>query len=258
MPDMQSVEFPVFTLTYRKGDLIIKEGDYGISIYKIIRGSVLVFIERDDKEVVLNTLRPGELLGEIAFLKKTGERRTASARAIEDTELEVWHPTILSKEYMEMAPMLKYVADQLLTRLLRMNHLLGQLADQESKRRKAMARGDPFVSERRYYRKAVDLESWYWPAGLPAKARLPGRIRDISLSGIGLEILTQNTSECHHIAGDLFSLTTVLPNGKELNLTAELVSLKQTETPGKLLVGMSITRLSDEAKKLLGFFLMPA
>jgi len=38
MTGTQQNVFPVITLKYRKGNLIIKESDYGISIYKINRG----------------------------------------------------------------------------------------------------------------------------------------------------------------------------------------------------------------------------
>ena len=34
---------PVVHLSYSKGELIIKEGDYGISIYKIFKGHVRIF-----------------------------------------------------------------------------------------------------------------------------------------------------------------------------------------------------------------------
>jgi CRP/FNR family cyclic AMP-dependent transcriptional regulator len=257
MADTHKDVFPVITLTYREGDLIIKEGDYGISIYKIIKGKVLIFRESGDKEIALSTLNPGEIFGEIAFLNKTGETRSASARALEKTELEAWHPFILSKEYQEMPPMLKYVIDQLLTRLLRMNHILVQLTDQEQKRQSAIERRDPFVSQRCYYRKSVDLECCYRPVGLSPKASLPGRIKDISLSGVGMEIVGQNTASFSHIDGDSFVLNTILPNGKDLELKGKIVSLKQGETPGKLQMGMSVTELSENAKKLLGFFLMP-
>ncbi len=249
--------FPVITLKYRKGDLIIKEGDYGISIYKIIRGKVSILQESGDKEIALATLGPGEIFGEIAFLNKAGEIRSVSVRAIENAVLEVWHPSMLSKEYKEMPPMLKYVTDQISARLLRMNKLIVQLTTQEQKRRKAMERHDPWPSQRRYYRKEVDLECYYRPVGLSPKVRLTGRIRDMSLSGLGMEIVAKNTTSFSHMDGDTFVVNTVLPNGKSVELAAKIMTLTKSETPGKLLLGMSVTELSAGAKKLLGFFLMP-
>ena len=67
--------FPVITLRYRQGDLIIKEGDYGISIYRIIKGRVSILEESSGDEILLATLGPGELFGEIAILNRSGQVR---------------------------------------------------------------------------------------------------------------------------------------------------------------------------------------
>ena len=90
---------PIVNLKYKKGELVIKEGDYGISVYKIVKGAVQTFTHSGDKEVPLALLAPGEVIGEMAFLSKHAEPRSASARAIQDSELEVWHSDLLSKEY---------------------------------------------------------------------------------------------------------------------------------------------------------------
>jgi len=79
-------------LRYEKGELIIKQGDYGISIYKILSGKVGIFRTYEGAEVPLATLESGGIIGEMAFLNKDKDVRSASARALEDTELEVWHP----------------------------------------------------------------------------------------------------------------------------------------------------------------------
>ncbi|MDQ1333882.1 MAG: antitoxin HigA [Thermodesulfobacteriota bacterium] len=63
----------------------------------------MIFSESGDKEITLSILGPGKIFGEIAFLNKAGETRSASARALEETELEVWHPSMLSGEYHEAA-----------------------------------------------------------------------------------------------------------------------------------------------------------
>ena len=86
-------------LKYLKGEQIIKQGDYGISIYKILSGKVQIFRKSEGVEVPLATLGPGAIIGEMAFLSKDAEVRSASAGAIEDTELEVWHPRELVKKY---------------------------------------------------------------------------------------------------------------------------------------------------------------
>jgi len=257
MGSTQETVLPAVTLKYKSGDLIIKEGDYGVAVYKIVDGKVLVYRESDDKDIPLSTLGPGDVFGEIAFLKKGGESRSASARALEETILEAWHPSMLSREYQNMPPMLKYVTDQLLTRLLRMNHLLVQLTTKELKKRKAIERGETLNSQRRYYRKTVDLECHYRPRDLSPKLRLPGRIKDLSLNGVGIEIMARNTTNFSHGEGDSFVINTVLPNHKPLELKARIVTLGKTDAPGRLSLGMAVTELSADARKLLGFFLMP-
>ena len=98
---------PVSKLTYKKGDLIIKENDFGISLYTIVTGKVQIFSQSDNKDIGLAVLGPGQFIGEMAFLRKDFGVRSASARAIEDVELEVWHPAHISEEYEQMPPIIK-------------------------------------------------------------------------------------------------------------------------------------------------------
>jgi len=247
---------PPICLQYKSGDLIIKEGDYGISIYKIIDGKVRISTQSGNTEVNLATLGPGEFIGEMTFLTGSTEPRSASARALEDCELEVWHPTRLSKEYEEMPPILKYIANQALKRLMRMNKAIGELIAKRAEI-KGLAQKDLQASQRLFYRKEWDHECVYRPVGGSAKLRLLGRIKDISMSGIGLEVNATNRLNFSHQPGDEFFISTVLPNRKELDVTAKIVSIKSARTPGRLSMGMSFTDMTDEARKRLGFFLMP-
>ena len=84
---------PIVSLKYKPGETIIKGGDYGISIYMIVKGKVEIFIESGQEEIRLATIGPGEIIGEMIFLTGTQARRSASVRAIEYTVLESWHPS---------------------------------------------------------------------------------------------------------------------------------------------------------------------
>jgi len=86
-------------LSFRRGDLILKQGDFGFSIYKILSGRVEALREADNREVPLAILGRGEIMGEVSFLSKGRGVHSASARALEDTEVEVWHPDLLADEY---------------------------------------------------------------------------------------------------------------------------------------------------------------
>jgi len=247
-------------LTYEKGELIIKQGDYGISIYKILSGKVKIFRTYDGVEVPLATLERGSIIGEMAFLNKDADVRSASARALEDSELEVWHPRDLVEKYAQTSIVLKIIIDQALSRLSRINRFMDQLA---VKKREEMSqpkgKEDPWSSTREFYRKGVDIACQYKPAhsGKGSSAPLTGRIKDISMGGMCLEVLPKNESATSHEVGKTFHIDAVLPNGQDLNVTAEIVSV--TKRPSAVRLGMKFKELPDYygTKKTLGFFLMP-
>jgi CRP/FNR family cyclic AMP-dependent transcriptional regulator len=119
---------PIVYLGYAKGELIIKEGDYGISIYKILEGNVRIFREEGQRKITLATLGRGEVFGEMSFFNFLLEPRSASVEAIDDVQVEVWHPALLADEYKKISPMLRYVVKHTLNRLLKLNKLVGDLA----------------------------------------------------------------------------------------------------------------------------------
>jgi len=82
-------EFQEFTKlmnvhTHGPGEIIVREGDKGKSVYIIASGSVKVYTTMLSGEVVeLAKLWPSEFFGEISFL--TGKPRTATIETLEDT-----------------------------------------------------------------------------------------------------------------------------------------------------------------------------
>ena len=243
---------PIKTLSYKKGDLIFKEGDYGISMYKIIEGKVLVFKESGDRQVTLATLGQGDIIGEMTFLSGPNVPRSASAKALEDSKLEVWHFSRLRKEYEEMPPILKVMATQTLQRLVRTNNNLVNLDAKQSEAEK----GNQGVSQRRFYRKEVDLDCIYRPANADPNARLKGKIRDIGLGGMRLEVSSKNGGNSFYKTGEVFIVNTALPNGKALEMMAKVTSVGQNGAPGRLSMGMCFTNIPAWVKERLGFFLM--
>lgn len=249
----------VTVLKYKKGDQIIKQGDFGISIYIILNGRVEVFRESQDADVVLGTMGPGDIFGEMVFLTKGVEVRSASARALEDTELEVWHPDDLSKKYEEIAPVLKAMINQVLRRLLRMHRLLDKLAPKTPRQREAPESKKASKETRRYYRKNVDIPCQYIPLHAEKDFRTPlqGRIKNLSMTGLRLDVPPGNASHASHASGRSFRIETVLPNDQPLKLTAKIVNVQKQE--GKLRLGMHFHDLPDYdgTRKTLWFFMMP-
>ncbi len=247
---------PEVKLYYDKGDLVIKEGDYGISIYKILKGRVSVTKKSGESEITLATLSAGELFGEMAFLNKLLEIRTASIRALEPLELEVWHPARLTREYKQMSPMLQYAIGQSLSRLIRANKMLGQLkrgkgAVQEKER---SGGGRPPV--RIYDRKPLDCTCIYRPTRASRDVTLGGRIIDMSLGGFAMDVGQKNTSNYPHDHGDEFEVDTTLPNGQGLHLMSVLKAVEKASEPGRMILRMEFGELSAEATKRVGFFMM--
>ncbi len=70
------------------GEFIFSKGDPGDSMAVVIEGRVVIgSTSIDGKELVLNIIHSGDVLGEIAFID--GEDRTADAKALEKTAILV-------------------------------------------------------------------------------------------------------------------------------------------------------------------------
>ena len=100
--------------TYRKGDVIITEGEYSSEAYVLLRGSVEVYL-KGPPERHLRILRTGDIFGEMALI--TEQPRSASVRALEDVETNViTHDeflTVWSSEPNALLPMLRVLCERI-------------------------------------------------------------------------------------------------------------------------------------------------
>ncbi len=80
---------------FEAGQIIFSEGDPGGSIYIIKKGAVEVFKNIDSNDIVLATLKDGEVLGILTFFSK-GDRH-ASARAKTAVSCEVIEKSVLDQ-----------------------------------------------------------------------------------------------------------------------------------------------------------------
>lgn len=69
---------------YRPDEFICRQGEAGDSMFVIQSGLVEILMQRPDSSVLLDRLRHGDILGEMALI--TGEPRAASAMAVTPTE----------------------------------------------------------------------------------------------------------------------------------------------------------------------------
>ena len=84
-PESLAILTPFFEKeTYPEGALILREGDFGDSMYLIVAGRVKVTrYGEDDKEIAISKLETGSYFGEVALIDN--QPRTASVYALEET-----------------------------------------------------------------------------------------------------------------------------------------------------------------------------
>jgi hypothetical protein len=80
-------------ITFERGQVILREGEPGQSLYMLTSGTVKAFVKRDGKQVPIAELEEGAFFGEMSIL--TGKPRMATIVATEHCELlELDRPTL--------------------------------------------------------------------------------------------------------------------------------------------------------------------
>jgi CRP/FNR family cyclic AMP-dependent transcriptional regulator len=112
---------------YPKDSVIFFEHDPGDSLYLIVSGRVRVTILADDgREIVLAVLGEGDFFGEMSLLDN--EPRSATAIAMEDTEVLIIHQKEFFSIVEKRPPILIKLLSVISARLRKANHQIGSLA----------------------------------------------------------------------------------------------------------------------------------
>lgn len=106
---------PSGTKKLMKGDLLFKEGDVSNAMYLIRSGSIRIFKRKGDSQIEIDTLRAGQILGEMAFLD--GNPRSASAEALHETELFEISKSIYDSTMVQVPEWLKVLLKAIVARL---------------------------------------------------------------------------------------------------------------------------------------------
>ena len=83
--------------TYKNGQVIFKEGSSGDWVYVVLSGNVEISKAVNEKRLIVERLKSGEIFGELAFLGSI--RRTATARAVGDTTVGIIDREFLDQEF---------------------------------------------------------------------------------------------------------------------------------------------------------------
>ena len=126
-----STGFPI--RSFNAGDIVFQEGDPGIEAYLILNGQVEITRRHKKKRIVVNQLGKDQIFGEMAII--TGDPRTATAEAMEPTELFIITENKLNENLSQRMAIVKSLIDQLIER---MKQLLKQQSTFLSKVEQAM------------------------------------------------------------------------------------------------------------------------
>ncbi|MEW6078139.1 MAG: cyclic nucleotide-binding domain-containing protein [Thermodesulfobacteriota bacterium] len=103
------------TRSFNAGDVIFSEGDPGEEAYLILNGQVKITRQHKSKSMKINQLGEGQIFGEMAII--TGEPRTATAEAVEPTEVFIITEQKLNENLSHNLAIVKNLIDQLIDRL---------------------------------------------------------------------------------------------------------------------------------------------
>lgn len=107
--------------TVVSGDVLFHEGDDGEEAYLVMDGEVEVYRQSGNDEIVLATLKRGDILGEMSLIDN--QPRMASARVVGDTKL-----TVITRDDLDQRLAKLSESDKVLRRL--MDVFVGRLRDQ--------------------------------------------------------------------------------------------------------------------------------
>jgi len=258
MKNTEDAFLPSVLLEYEAGELIIKEGDYGVSIYNIIAGKVEVFTKSEGEEISISILGPGEIIGEMSFLTGYKSQRSASVRTVEKSVLEAWHPSRILKEFEAMPFVVRYIAKQTVSHLTRLDRMISTFKQKDTlqKEKKSAQSRTPTAQLKRAIRKNLISDCLYRPIGSPENVRLWGRIINISKGGLRLDILKMNALDYSHAVNDEFKATVFLKNEKQIDLHVKIVNSRILEDKRTMAIGMQTIKVGQNSVKDLGFLLM--
>lgn len=109
--------------TYQDGQVIFEKGSAGDWIYTIEEGAVELYKHVGTEKIVVGTLQPGDMFGELAYF--AGIRRTVSARAVGETTVGIIDRGFLDKEYNKLSGSFRMILKSLVLRFEKMMESTG-------------------------------------------------------------------------------------------------------------------------------------
>ena len=101
--------------TVPPGTIIFQEGDVANCAYLLKSGQIEITTYREDKQVLLTTIQPNQLFGELALID--GEPRSATATATAPSEILFIRPDDIERHLEGLDDFMKYWVEYLTQRI---------------------------------------------------------------------------------------------------------------------------------------------
>jgi len=111
---------------FKKGEVIIAEGTVGKSLYIVRSGKVQVIKNSPTGPVQLAVLGPNEVFGEMSLIDERFSRRTASVRALEDSEIIILDSHGFENYLKKASPGISNLIKRLAKRLRETNDIISR------------------------------------------------------------------------------------------------------------------------------------
>ncbi|QQG35190.1 MAG: cyclic nucleotide-binding domain-containing protein [Micavibrio aeruginosavorus] len=105
-----------------RGEVIISQGEMGVSAFLIQSGEVVVFTESGGKRVELARMGPGQIIGEMALV--VDGPRSATVQALTDCNLIVITRDVLQEKIQKSDPTIRALLPMLMKRIAQSNKAL--------------------------------------------------------------------------------------------------------------------------------------
>lgn len=105
----------------KKGEEIFREGTFGDWVYMVLSGKVEISVLEENIKVVVNKIGPGEVFGEMSFVSR--EPRSATATAMEKSEIAMIDKFYLDKEISVLSPEMRVILRGLVERVRHLTKL---------------------------------------------------------------------------------------------------------------------------------------
>jgi CRP-like cAMP-binding protein len=107
---------------FRKGAVILREGETGDLAFLIQSGSVEIFTQKSGKDIILAHLKTGDIFGEMALV--TDEPRAASVRAAEETSVVLIERGLFRQKLEKTDTTIRAIVNMLVQRIIVANNTI--------------------------------------------------------------------------------------------------------------------------------------